>query len=353
MKIYDFTFCNNFFLIGDIHGDFEYLMNNIRMKLNMVNILKKKTIHSIKMPMMFLNENGEVVVDHSQELDISDKTEETGNDEKIIEKENKYKNILCIVLGDVGFGFAKDKYYNEIFTKFNTLLAESNSYLLMFRGNHDDPTYFSEEKIKFSNISTIPDYSIIKMKEHNALCVGGGISIDRTWRLSKESTVNKYIQDEKDFKKLYWENESVVFDENEMKQVLESGIKIDMLFTHTPPINDESLGNKDILESWLECDEKLQDDLDKEKEQMNLLFSFMKEHYKLILCAWAHMHKSALWKKDDIVYSQLTISEFSDVKELLEQQIDEPQTELTYNKPKFKTIYKKRRSNTTYRNDIF
>lgn len=355
MKIYDFTLCDNLYLIGDIHGDFEYLMNNIRQKIRMGSMKNTKPFGTKTMPLinLYLDGNGELVVNDAEEekkeLELQE-TEVAKEEEPKVE--NVFQNALYIVLGDVGFGFSKEIYYNNIFAKFNPFLAENNCHLVFMRGNHDDPSYFLEEKIQYSNIITIPDYSIIKLKEHNALCVGGGISIDRSWRLSREKTVNKFIEEEKDFKKLYWENESLTFNEDEMKQVLESGINIDMFFSHIPPIDNEELGNKALLESWIECDETLKEDLDKEKHQMNLLFSLLKKNYNLIFCAWAHMHNSNFWKENNVLFYQLTINEFVDVKKMLEQQFDEPQTELIYGKPKLRSISKKRRSNRN-RNDIF
>lgn len=352
MKIYDFTLCDNLYLIGDIHGNFEYLMNNIRQKIRMGSMKNTKSFGSKTMPIinLFIDDNGEIVANNEDEEKKEIQETEVVKEEEP-KDENVFQNALYIVLGDVGFGFSKEKYYNDIFAKFNPFLAENNSHLVFMRGNHDDPSYFLEEKIQYSNILTIPDYSIIKLKEHNALCVGGGISIDRSWRLSREKTVNKFIQEEKDFKKLYWENESLIFNEDELKQVLESGINIDMFFSHIPPINNEDLGNKSLLESWMECDETLKDDLDKEKHQMDLLFSSLKKNYNLIFCAWAHMHNTNFWKENNVLYYQLTINEFVNVKNLFEQQFNEsPLSSLAQS---LKRRSKKTRSIKSSRYDVF
>ena len=148
MKIYDLTFCDNLYLIGDIHGDFDFLMHNLKMRFNTINASMQKNIKKIEIPLMIYN-NGELIIEDDNEI-ISVEAKTDSNMELDVQ-ENKYKNSLFIVLGDVGFGFAKETYYYDIFPKINTMLAENNSFLLMFRGNHDDPSYFSEEKIKFSN----------------------------------------------------------------------------------------------------------------------------------------------------------------------------------------------------------
>ena len=61
-------------------------------------------------------------------------------------------------------------------------LSKANNWIVMVRGNHDDPSYFNKEKIKHERCRTIPDYSIIQACGHNILCIGGAVSIDRNYR---------------------------------------------------------------------------------------------------------------------------------------------------------------------------
>ena len=91
-------------------------------------------------------------------------------------------NANIIQLGDfgVGFGtFTENKkqldYYNKIFVK-------RNVHIWVVRGNHDNKLYFNNDLFKCSNIHLMPDYSVQKLNNQNILFIGGGISIDRTFR---------------------------------------------------------------------------------------------------------------------------------------------------------------------------
>ena len=56
-------------------------------------------------------------------------------------------DTLLIVAGDCGFGFEKPGYYEQIFTKVSRRLTKANNWVVMIRGNHDDPAYFQEQRI--------------------------------------------------------------------------------------------------------------------------------------------------------------------------------------------------------------
>lgn len=56
-------------------------------------------------------------------------------------------DTLLIVAGDCGFGFEKPGYYEQVFNRNSSRLSKSNNWIVMMRGNHDDPSYFSEGKI--------------------------------------------------------------------------------------------------------------------------------------------------------------------------------------------------------------
>ena len=81
-------------------------------------------------------------------------------------------DTLLIVAGDCGFGFEKSGYYEQVFNRNSSRLSKSNNWIVMMRGNHDDPSYFSEEKISHQRFRTVPDYSVIQACVHNILCVG-------------------------------------------------------------------------------------------------------------------------------------------------------------------------------------
>ena len=59
-------------------------------------------------------------------------------------------DTLLIVAGDCGFGFERPGYYEQISTKVSRRLTKANNWIVMIRGNHDDPAYFQEQRIQAS-----------------------------------------------------------------------------------------------------------------------------------------------------------------------------------------------------------
>lgn len=116
----------NLIFCGDVHGEFETLIYNIK------------------------------------QLNISDST------------------IICC--GDFGIGFHKTNYYITIFNKVSPFLIKNNVNIVVVRGNHDNPSYFKENTIYNNCIYLVKDYEIINSYNYNILCIGGAISIDRKKR---------------------------------------------------------------------------------------------------------------------------------------------------------------------------
>lgn len=101
---------------------------------------------------------------------------------------NQYRmeDTLLIVAGDCGFGFEKPGYYEQMYNRVVGRLRKANNWVVFVRGNHDDPSYFNEEKISHRRWRTVPDYSVISACGHAILCVGGAISIDRSYRRTEQ-----------------------------------------------------------------------------------------------------------------------------------------------------------------------
>ena len=86
-KAYDFPDCHSIVICGDIHGDFNLLVNKVCVQYQM-------------------------------------------------------KDTLVIVAGDCGFGFERKGYYENIVKRNTKRVNESNNWFLFIRGNHDNPAYF-------------------------------------------------------------------------------------------------------------------------------------------------------------------------------------------------------------------
>lgn len=244
MKLYNFLDYENISVYGDIHGAFKTLF---------FDLLDKKRISR------FL---------------------------KTINKKKTNTKSIFVVAGDCTFGFNKLEYYNTLFKKYNEIFHDLNIHVLFIRGNHDDPSYFAEEKINFSNIKTIPDYSVIQTAKHNTLCVGGGISIDRSWRKEQETLLNRYKTDKT--KKIYWENEQIIFDKDKLQELIDNNIMIDSIITHSSP-SFAFPKKKEFIDDWIKIDNELKQDIKIERETLTKIYDFLNEH-KMPPYIWMHGH---------------------------------------------------------------
>lgn len=104
------------------------------------------------------------------------------------------KNCTLILLGDIGIWRYRDyKAYRPL----DEFAAERNIMIYAFRGNHDNPAFFSDSPTKstlvtrfwnkFTNFKVLPDLSILDINGHTGIVIGGGVSIDRTIRRSFQS----------------------------------------------------------------------------------------------------------------------------------------------------------------------
>lgn len=132
------------------------------------------------------------------------------------------KNSYLIQVGDFGIGFTS--YLNDRSTleSLNLFLRERGCILYAIRGNHDNPSFF-DGHINFDSLKLVSDYSVVNFKGWgNILFIGGGISIDRTYR-HEESIISSNTY--------WWKEEKVVLDLDK----LESFTDIDIIVTHTAP----------------------------------------------------------------------------------------------------------------------
>lgn len=211
-------------------------------------------------------------------------------------KRIKLEGVVYIVCGDCGFGPNSHEYYRNILRKINKILQEYKSECYFVRGNHDDKSYFCHWPFKFSNIKAIPDYTVISTPEHNVLCIGGGISIDRKERERQyKENIKKYIkyhkcnETEASLKvyKTYWTDEIPLYEEEELENLTE---KIDIVATHAAPSFASPL-TKENIKTWIEQDPELYDDLSYERSVMDKIYDKLsKKGHTINLWAYGHYH---------------------------------------------------------------
>lgn len=277
MIVYDYSQIETLMTCGDIHGDYKRFFNEIKSHVKSNKKIDEEIHPLIKEETESSELNGHFGLELADYVIPSLKY-----------KLKNYENSVIIVAGDCGFGFNKPQYYHDLFHKYNELFAEVNTTVLFVRGNHDDPTYFDGSVINYSHIKAIPDYSVVLTKNLATLCVGGATSVDRFWRKQKEVEINKYKTSTK--KKLYWDDEAVVYDEEKLMEILNNGIQINSVITHTAP-SFAKPNDKDSALGWFKYDNKLKNDLIKERKCLDDLHDFLLQHeQKLLFWAYGHFH---------------------------------------------------------------
>ena len=263
-NIYEFPECKSIIISGDIHGDFNLLVNKMCMQYKM-------------------------------------------------------ENTLLIVAGDCGFGFENRGYYENIVKKNAKRMNEANNWILFVRGNHDNPAYFDGCTFKYKRFIAIPDYSIVKACGHTLLCIGGAISIDRSYRINAwEQLQRKCHKSSQDLSKgiyernYYWPKEKPVFNVELLKRIMVEQI-IDTVITHTSPSFCE-LQNKNGLYRWANDDTQLTVDVQQERNTMDSIYHMLKENQNITHWCYGHFHQSWHSNIDGILFKMLDIMEFYEIR---------------------------------------
>jgi len=215
-------------------------------------------------------------------------------------------DTLLIVAGDCGFGFEKPGYYDLVYNSVADRLRKANNWIVFVRGNHDNPAYYADERIHHARWRTVPDYSIISSCNHNILCIGGAISIDRYQRMREN--VRNHVKDVS----YYWPEEAPDYKPAELKAIPDA-IRIDTVVTHTAPSFCE-LNSHIGLESWAEWDSELIRDVASERVVMDQIFQCVKNQgHPLQKWFYGHFHRSWNGFVDNTHFSMLDIMEFKEV----------------------------------------
>ena len=305
MNVYDYSKLEKCYVIGSIGDNIGHFIKIICENLENVSKLEKN-VHPKE-----IERNGQA----SQTNSIVSVTPNPTRRRKKSKPpyETNLTKSLIIVDGSNCFDSTDPKYYYEKFELLNKVLEDNNSHILFVRGG-DNPIYFKDEIINMSNIKTLKDNSIIKLKNFNCLCIGGGISIDRSWKREQEKYANK---------KLYWEDEGVVFNEDEISEILKE-FKISLVVSSCSP----SIAN-DIVHlertPWKKCDKELVKDLKKEMNIMDSIYSLMEKMENIpIVWAWCKTNVAIpVYKKNTSFHSLQNLQIFKVDKIIKDKEVND------------------------------
>lgn len=214
-----------------------------------------------------------------------------------------------VVNGDIGLGFDSITADNIHLKDLEKIAKERNMYFVLFRGNHDDPDRFiNSEKyyVGLKRVFVIQDYTVVTFENEegekmNLLAIGGATSIDRMLRINEmRIQAVKYTQwhqpkvsleeAEKKVAQLYWPDEVVVYNKDALDDLQKSGIKIDCVASHTAPTFCKPYDKHGLLE-FLYMDKKLEEDLDTERQTMDIIFDrLMEDGHPVRKWMYGHFH---------------------------------------------------------------
>lgn len=144
----------------------------------------------------------------------------------------KYKltDSVIIITGDSGFWYHKPGYYERLWFRMKRRLEKSNNMLLCVRGNHDNPWYYDPANWSgYDRWKTIQDYEILDILGTKILCIGGATSIDQEYRLEwNEKELKKNRRSER---KIWWKEERP-----EKIPLSHLPNRVDIVISHEAPI---------------------------------------------------------------------------------------------------------------------
>jgi hypothetical protein len=235
---------------------------------------------------------------------VRDNDEYAKKEKKMFITPNMFNESVIILLGSFGFGNKDFSFFEKKLSEFNTALAKNNCHILFVRGNDEDPSYFEEEKINFSNIKTLVSNCVIAFNNFNCLCIGGGLSMDREWKKAKM----------KELGCSYWENEDISIDWDDMKKTLESTNFACVISRQIPTFVHPMTDNQN---RWLKTNPELASEIVNSRLNMDLLYTeFIKLNKKPFV--WWNAYPGAACKQsiNNIIFkhdSSNSISLLSDI----------------------------------------
>lgn len=217
-----------------------------------------------------------------------------GSFKSIFDWNNGNENSIAIHVGD--------SCYPEIeIKKFSRRLKNKNNKLFIIRGNHEYFDLFDREAIFEDSVFYCKDYTILNINDKNLLLVGGGISLDRQYRI-KEKLLNPN-------KETFYREDEAIFLHPEVESIRD----ISYLVTHTAPRRWIPFLDPNFLEAFAKYDSELKKDLDKEDETVSALFEIIKKNNPLESFYHGHFHQHIISEEDGIKINGLAIDEIKKV----------------------------------------
>jgi len=276
MKVYDYGKTKNCLICGNIDGNFDRFIKIVvgslrNLKSYVVETHPKEIERQERLARKREEEsnNGGGGIFDGPGLHFAPRPSRVKKTPKMMNCGYNLTDTVVIVDGCNGFGERDLKYYHDKLEMLNKVLADNNTHVLFMRGN-DDPKYFEDALIDLSNIKTIQDYSVIKLSKFNCLCIGGCVSLDRTWRMEQEKRVGR---------KMYWENERMQYNEEDIDKILKE-YNIACVVTASCPSFAYPGMNSFKHSTWASKDKTVIKDITEERMIMDKIYNKIVENNK-------------------------------------------------------------------------
>jgi hypothetical protein len=192
-------------------------------------------------------------------------------------------------------------------------LVKNNVFIWAIRGNHDYKPYFDNDPFGFTNIKLVPDYTVLNLCDKNILCIGGAVSVDRMWRMTKLQ--KQGIHDGNDLKS-WWVDEVFNLDIDKLSTYRD----IDIVVTHTAPDYcpiDNTFGFGPFVEGIINetGDTELKTDLLVERNQLTQAFQILNENNNITHAYYGHFHRTDVINMYGVTHRLLNVNELWEERE--------------------------------------
>ena len=220
---------------------------------------------------------------------------------------------IIILMGCYLFNNEDKNQIQQKFQNLNTYFDEHDFHLFILKGSHENPSFFNDDIFDMPRIHVLQDYSVLKTKKHNILCIGGSFPFDRNWLQSHSK---------------FYDN-TFVYDEDKINDVL-SCIKIDSVITQAIPPKDGFNWETASLDYWKENDDDLIDDYNKCNAAIEKLHNLLCSSIKLKFWITSNVNggiRRLLDKNNNMVILQYGINSYDSAEiDAICKDICEPKT---------------------------
>lgn len=205
------------------------------------------------------------------------------------------RGVTFVQLGDFGLGFESPAYDHKVLTRMNDHLTGKESMLYVIRGNHDNPSFWTDEgRMEFTNIKFVKDNTVLELDGKRCLFAGGAPSVDRRVRTKGVS---------------FWENECYKYSPFDAD--------VDLVFTHEVYHGASNFTtNNHVVKHFAKDDPTLMDYLLDNQKEMEKFYLRLKEANEGKMLKWyhGHYHVSDVCFTDGFEVNCLSIHEFKEVR---------------------------------------